>query len=241
MGNRIKGLATRGQGTIVRLIRHGQITLPAEARRKLELQDGDYLEARVADGELWHRPVDVIARSAANRLPGEAKENRQVPTRVEGPCHLTCRLYEMTPYRGPLSRKQALTKPRLPHTRAQATRPRPLHFLALPLPAPGQAALLPGAWACDRGTAAAPSPKSRGLGRLRATALARARVWGTGARVPDGLPLLAPWAPGTGSSKPSRAGRTAALRERELWVVANGIKNRETQAGAAAGYQRRLG
>ena len=56
----------------MRLIRHGQVTLPAEARKTLQLQDGDYLEARVADGELWRRPVDVIARCAANRLPEEA-------------------------------------------------------------------------------------------------------------------------------------------------------------------------
>ena len=152
-------------------------------------------------------------RSAADWLPEEAVQRTGTCGLGGGQrrraCHLTCRLYEMTPYRRPLSRRKALTKPRMPHTRALATRPRPLHFLALPLPASGQASLLPGAWACDRGNAAAPSPKSRGLGRLRAIALARARVWGTGARVLDQLPLLAPWAPGTGSSRPSKATATS--------------------------------
>ena len=82
----------------MRLIRHGQITLPAEARKTPQLQDGDYLEARGSTASsglgrsttsLGVQPIGCLWRPPAN----------QVPTREgKGPCHLTYRLYEMTPY-----------------------------------------------------------------------------------------------------------------------------------------------
>ncbi|HET6468468.1 MAG TPA: AbrB/MazE/SpoVT family DNA-binding domain-containing protein [Geminicoccaceae bacterium] len=52
---------------LVKVIRNGQITLPAEARKKLRIGEGDYLEAEVAEGALTLRPVTVTDRAAADR------------------------------------------------------------------------------------------------------------------------------------------------------------------------------
>ena len=51
--------------TLVKVIRNGQITLPAEARRALRLKEGDYLEAAVVEGEVRLKPVAVVDRRAA--------------------------------------------------------------------------------------------------------------------------------------------------------------------------------
>jgi AbrB family looped-hinge helix DNA binding protein len=52
---------------LVRLLRGGQVTLPAETRKALRLAEGDYLEAEVADGAVRLRPVAVVDRVAAWR------------------------------------------------------------------------------------------------------------------------------------------------------------------------------
>jgi AbrB family looped-hinge helix DNA binding protein len=55
---------------LVRLLRGGQVTLPAEVRQKLKLAQGDYLEAEVVDNgvllkrvsrveEAWQRIVEA--------------------------------------------------------------------------------------------------------------------------------------------------------------------------------------
>jgi AbrB family looped-hinge helix DNA binding protein len=44
---------------LVRLLRGGQVTLPAEVRQKLKLAQGDYLEAEVVDNGVLLRPVSV--------------------------------------------------------------------------------------------------------------------------------------------------------------------------------------
>jgi AbrB family looped-hinge helix DNA binding protein len=45
--------------TLIRLLRGGQVTLPAEVRQRLRLVQGDYLEAEVFDNGLLLRPVSV--------------------------------------------------------------------------------------------------------------------------------------------------------------------------------------
>jgi AbrB family looped-hinge helix DNA binding protein len=45
--------------TLIRLLRGGQVTLPAEVRQRLRLVQGDYLEAEVVDNGLLLRPVSV--------------------------------------------------------------------------------------------------------------------------------------------------------------------------------------
>jgi AbrB family looped-hinge helix DNA binding protein len=53
--------------SLVKLLRGGQMTLPAEARKALRLKEGDYLEAAVIGGKLELRPVAVLDREQAWR------------------------------------------------------------------------------------------------------------------------------------------------------------------------------
>jgi AbrB family looped-hinge helix DNA binding protein len=52
---------------LVRMLRGGQVTLPAEARKALKLNAGDYLDLEVANGTLTLKPVTVIDRAEADR------------------------------------------------------------------------------------------------------------------------------------------------------------------------------
>ena len=54
-----------GAVPLTKLTRNGQVTLPAEARRKLRLKEGDYLEAEVVGDGVLLRPVSVVDREAA--------------------------------------------------------------------------------------------------------------------------------------------------------------------------------
>jgi AbrB family looped-hinge helix DNA binding protein len=68
--------------TLVRLLRGGQVTLPAETRRALKLSEGDYLEAEVVEGKgLLLRPVSVTSREQAWQQIREA----QASVRYVGP------------------------------------------------------------------------------------------------------------------------------------------------------------
>jgi AbrB family looped-hinge helix DNA binding protein len=51
--------------SLVRLLRGGQVTLPAETRKALKLNEGDYLEAEVREGSLVLKPVSVVDRQKA--------------------------------------------------------------------------------------------------------------------------------------------------------------------------------
>jgi AbrB family looped-hinge helix DNA binding protein len=50
---------------LVRLLRGGQVTLPAETRKALKLSEGNYLEAEVREGALVLKPVMVLERGTA--------------------------------------------------------------------------------------------------------------------------------------------------------------------------------
>jgi AbrB family looped-hinge helix DNA binding protein len=52
---------------LVRMLRGGQVTLPAEARRALKLSEGDYLDLEVSDGTVTLKPVTVVDRAEADR------------------------------------------------------------------------------------------------------------------------------------------------------------------------------
>src|SRR4029077_16252768 len=52
---------------LVRMLRGGQVTLPAEARRALNLSEGDYLDLEVSAGAVTLKPVTVIDRAGADR------------------------------------------------------------------------------------------------------------------------------------------------------------------------------
>ena len=51
--------------SLVRMLRGGQVTLPAEARKALRLHEGDYLDLVVSNGALTLKPVAVIDRAKA--------------------------------------------------------------------------------------------------------------------------------------------------------------------------------
>ena len=46
--------------TLMRVRRMAQLTLPAEVRRALNVQEGDYLEAQIVKGGVLLRPVAVV-------------------------------------------------------------------------------------------------------------------------------------------------------------------------------------
>jgi AbrB family looped-hinge helix DNA binding protein len=64
---------------LVRLLRGGQVTLPAETRKALELSEGDYLEAEVREGALVLKPVTVLDRKTAwKRLLAIVREDKWI-------------------------------------------------------------------------------------------------------------------------------------------------------------------
>src|SRR3954467_3129759 len=52
---------------LVRMLRGGQITLPAEARKALKLSEGDYLDLEVQGSTLLLKPVTVVDRAEADQ------------------------------------------------------------------------------------------------------------------------------------------------------------------------------
>ena len=52
---------------LVRMLRGGQVTLPAEARKALKLNTGDYLDLEVTGGVVTLKPVTVVDRAEAAR------------------------------------------------------------------------------------------------------------------------------------------------------------------------------
>ncbi len=50
---------------LVKVLRAGPITLPAEARERLEPEEGDYLEAEVVENSLVLKPVAAADRAKA--------------------------------------------------------------------------------------------------------------------------------------------------------------------------------
>ena len=56
---------------LVRMRRGGQVTLPAEARKALKLNEGDYLDLQVSGGTVTLKPVTDIGRAEAGRQLGD--------------------------------------------------------------------------------------------------------------------------------------------------------------------------
>lgn len=66
---------------IIKVRERAQITLPAEIRRALKVERGDYLEAEVVEGGLMLEPVALVDREAARARSKEA----MVTVRYIGP------------------------------------------------------------------------------------------------------------------------------------------------------------
>lgn len=50
---------------LTKVTRHGQITLPASARRALRVEEGDYIEVRVTDDSILLTPKKLVDKSQA--------------------------------------------------------------------------------------------------------------------------------------------------------------------------------
>lgn len=50
---------------LVKVIRHGQVTLPAQYREALELKEGDYLEVELKGDQIVLKPAVVLDREQA--------------------------------------------------------------------------------------------------------------------------------------------------------------------------------
>jgi AbrB family looped-hinge helix DNA binding protein len=51
--------------TLMRVRRAAQLTLPADVRQALNVQEGDYLEAEIVKGGVLLKPVSVVERKRA--------------------------------------------------------------------------------------------------------------------------------------------------------------------------------
>jgi AbrB family looped-hinge helix DNA binding protein len=82
--------ATEHDMALVRVRKAAQLTLPAEMRRALNVEEGDYLEAEIVKDGVLLKPVSVIARRrrawerieeitshVRDRKPDAKKSNRE--------------------------------------------------------------------------------------------------------------------------------------------------------------------
>src|SRR5919205_3412139 len=66
--SRITSQQSKSSATsLVKVIRNGQMTLPANVRQALQVADGDYVELELYDGRVELRPVAVVSRDEAER------------------------------------------------------------------------------------------------------------------------------------------------------------------------------
>ena len=53
--------------SLIKVVRNGQITLPAEVRKTLMVKEGDYLEASLVNGKVVLTPVSVFDRDKTDQ------------------------------------------------------------------------------------------------------------------------------------------------------------------------------
>lgn len=58
---------------VVRVIRHGQITLPKEFRDALSIDEGQILEAELEESRIILKPIAFVERGSALSLKGKKK------------------------------------------------------------------------------------------------------------------------------------------------------------------------
>jgi AbrB family looped-hinge helix DNA binding protein len=68
---------------LMRVRRLAQLTLPAEVRRALNVQEGDYLEAKIVKDGVLLKPVAMVERKRAwqriKKIASRVKERRRDP------------------------------------------------------------------------------------------------------------------------------------------------------------------
>ena len=53
--------------SLIKMTRNGQVTLPADVRKALQVQEGDYIAAEARDSGVFLKPISVIDREEADR------------------------------------------------------------------------------------------------------------------------------------------------------------------------------
>ena len=66
---------------LIKVIRNGQITLPAGLREELDIKEGDYLEAEVKEKEIILRPKVVLDRNDAVKMLHQIMDDVQSRTK----------------------------------------------------------------------------------------------------------------------------------------------------------------
>jgi AbrB family looped-hinge helix DNA binding protein len=68
---------------LVRIRRLAQLTLPAEVRRALNVEEGDYLEAKIVKDGVLLKPVAVVERKRAwqriQRAAAQVRRRKPIP------------------------------------------------------------------------------------------------------------------------------------------------------------------
>ena len=59
-----------------------QITIPAKLRRRIDLQEGDLMEATIVEDGILLRPKDVVARNAADRIASILAHTKPSPEAI---------------------------------------------------------------------------------------------------------------------------------------------------------------
>ena len=59
--------ANKAAMSLLKVTRNGQVTLPAELRKTLQVQEGDYIAAEPRDGGVLLKPISVVDQEEADR------------------------------------------------------------------------------------------------------------------------------------------------------------------------------
>lgn len=99
---------------LLRVRKSAQLTLPAEIRRALKVDEGDYLEAELVKGGVLLKPVSVVARR---------KQREQAWRRIQ---KITSRVVDLKPdpNEDPLQREQEIAEEVMRYRRARRRRRR---------------------------------------------------------------------------------------------------------------------
>ncbi len=63
--------AIKAATSLLKVTRNGQVTLPAELRKILKVQEGDYIAAEPRDGGVLLKPISAIDQEEADRQLSE--------------------------------------------------------------------------------------------------------------------------------------------------------------------------
>ena len=57
--------------SLIKVTRNGQVTLPAEVRKALHVQEGDYIAAEARESGVYLKPISVVDQEEADRKLGD--------------------------------------------------------------------------------------------------------------------------------------------------------------------------